>query len=490
LLGTAIAQARFAASVGLGVRHSPRALESIISGLQASLREFGPADREVSAAVEAPLYTPDERRQMQLSRVRRQARRAAEDVPYYADLFRRLALDPRRLSWQEFERIPLTGKLALRQAPEDFVSRRANPVLTVETTGTTGPPTRVAFSYYELAVMRSLGAIGAIVGGLIADDDVLLIATCLRAIGSLNIAASAARIGAHVRPLGTQDPQAMLAALSTRRRVPQHAERPTLLSANPSYLGMLAEAGIAAGLGPGDFGLRRVFTGGELVTAGLRAGLVDLFGEIHVEEGYALTETLPFAARLCSQSHLHFESTHGLLELIDPSTGRTADPGALATIVATPLPPLRETTLLLRYDTEDVVRAPALGLDCELRHQPATSAVQGKLGACARLDDGHLIAPRPVAEALEASRYVPLPARFGLRSCGADVGIDAVVRDQDDSRARRDVAARLLDAGVPVGELRLLDDPRSLRRAMPLRGDLRESTFQPPAAMPQEVIGV
>jgi hypothetical protein len=269
--------------------------------------------------------------------------------------------------------------------------------------------------------------------------------------------------------------------------VPGHVDRPTLLNANPSYLGLLAEEAAAYGLGPADFGLRRLFTGGELLTAGLRERLVALFGEIDIQETYAATETVPFGARRCRHAHLHFEPTHGLLELVNPLTGMPAEPGEAATIVTTPLPPLRESTLLLRYDTEDVVYAHAGDLECELRHQPACSPVMGKLAGCTWLDDGRLVTPRDVAEALESSRFVPLPARYGVRSLGVAVAVEAVVRDPADSAARRDVVERLLDAGVPLGELRLVDHPGDMSRPLALRADLREPTFQADGSSLSEV---
>jgi phenylacetate-coenzyme A ligase PaaK-like adenylate-forming protein len=454
-------------------------LERVVTGLQASVREFGPVDDDTIASLEAPLHTPDERRQIQLTRFRRLARRAAEQVPHYQQLFERSGLDPRRITWQQLALLPTTGKRALRERPEDFIARDSSPVLTIETTGTTGEPTRVAFSAYELQVMRALGTIGFTLGRLIDDEDVLVIATSPRAVGSLNIATSAARIGAHVRPLGAQEPAQMLTALSARCRVPGHVDRPSLMSANPSYLGLLVEAATAAGVGPDDFALRRIFTGGELLTAGLRDRLTVLFGEIDIHETYALTETLPLGARPCRDGHLHFEATHGLLELVNPLTGTLAEPGVDATIVLTPLPPIRETTILLRYDTEDVVQALPAELHCELRHQPACSPLNGKLAGCARLDDGRLVTPRQIAEALEASPYVPLPARYRLDSCGNDVAVEAVVRDNADAAARRDLVSRLSDTGVPLGELRLVDDPRELSAPMPLRGDLREPTYRP-----------
>lgn len=65
----------------------------------------------------------------------------------------------------------------------------------------------------------------------------------------------------------------------------------------------------------------------------------------------------------------YFEPSHGLLELLNPFTGTPAGPGELATLVMTPFPPFRETTLLLRYDTEDIVRVLDGPPTCSLHHR-------------------------------------------------------------------------------------------------------------------------
>jgi len=104
--------------------------------------------------------------------------------------------------------------------------------------------------------------------------------------------------------------------------------------------------------------------------------------------------------------------------------------------------------------------------------------VEGKLAGCAWLDDGRLITPRQIAEALEASPYAPLPARYRVRARGNDVAVEAVVRDRGDTAGRRDLLSRLLDARVPIGELLLVDNPSGLSRPVALRGDLREPTYQ------------
>jgi phenylacetate-coenzyme A ligase PaaK-like adenylate-forming protein len=166
-----------------------------------------------------------------------------------------------------------------------------------------------------------------------------------------------------------------------------------------------------------------------------------------------------------------------VIELLHPVTGEPAVGGEPARIVATTLPPYRDSTLLLRYDTEDVVDVLAVRPECELRHLPATSAIRGKLSACVVLDGGELVCPREVAEALEASAGVPLPARYTLRGVGERVAVEVVVRDPDDAAVRRKIAGRLIDGGVPLSGVRLVGDPGALRTRPLLRSDLREPVF-------------
>jgi phenylacetate-CoA ligase len=83
--------------------------------------------------------------------------------------------------------------------------------------------------------------------------------------------------------------------------------------------------------------------------------------------------------------------------------------------------------ILLRYDTQDLVR-PLLGPpDCALRSLPAVSHLLGKRCFAVRHQGGWVLA-RDILEALEAVEDVPLPAYCGLRSVNAGVEVDVVVR--------------------------------------------------------------
>jgi phenylacetate-coenzyme A ligase PaaK-like adenylate-forming protein len=382
-------------------------------------------------------------------------------------------------------RVPLTSKEALRADPDAFVRRTAKPVLRALTTGTTGLPTSVAYSASELNQIVALSALGFLFANHLAPDDVVQICTSSRAtLGNLGLAGACARIGAVTSLVGVVEPELALALLRQERRLPGKKSRVSCLSLYSSYLGELVEHGLANGYRPTDFGLERIFTGGEILTAGLKERARALFGPIPIVESYAMTETIPFGGTLCAQGHLHFEPAHGLLEVVDLESGAPARLGEAGTIVATPFAPFRQTTILLRYDTEDVVLPLAGAFICPLRNLPATKNLLGKRRLAVRHDNGWTF-PRDVLESLETVETVALPARCGFWAVPGGVAVEVVTRT-DSAAARRAIGESLETHGVPLRELHLVEDRCQLRRPLPLRCDLREGQFPlyPPAPFP------
>jgi phenylacetate-CoA ligase len=204
-----------------------------------------------------------------------------------------------------------------------------------------------------------------------------------------------------------------------------------------------------------------------------------LFGPVEVYDDYGMTETWPFQGQSCSEGHLHFDPTSGMLEVIDPETGTPAQPGQAGTLVATPLPPYREVTILLRYDTQDVVRQVEGPLTCNLRNLQATGPLLGKLRLATRHVRGWTFA-RDVLEALEGAEEVSLPARYGFWAVPGGVAVEVVARRSAEPRVRRAIETRLEERGIPVRELNLVEHRGELRRPVPLRCDLKETAFGVP----------
>ncbi|TYK49077.1 phenylacetate--CoA ligase family protein [Actinomadura decatromicini] len=458
----------------LGRPFHRRSLDRLIEGMRAALEEFGEIRDDDNVLAGAAL-DPGTRRLVQGRRLRAQAVRALE-TPYYGRLFDQIGLDPGALTAENIATIPVTAKETLREDPAAFVRRGGAPAHQCGTTGTTGRSTMIWLSDDELHLIASLSAITYFQSHMVRPDDRVVIAVSPRnriAVHATAFAATA--VGASVDVTGMVEPEAMLARLSAVQPLPGHKPRTSVLTAHPSYLAALVETGEALGRTPADFGLERVIVGGELLTAGLRRRAARLFGDAEILENYALTELVPFAAGRCERGHYHFEPATCLVEALDLDDGGPAAGGAPGTLVGTPLPPFRDTTVLLRYDTEDVVRLLDGPADCAMGNLPAVAELLGKRRHAVRHEHGWTFT-RPVAEALEALDAVPLPARYGMRATTGGVAVEAVVRSADDA-AKAAVEAALAERGVPLAGLRLVTDPDELRSPLPLRCDLREGDF-------------
>jgi phenylacetate-CoA ligase len=476
MIETALAQLSFATSILFGRPFSLSSLDRIIDAMLDTYREFGSLGSEGKETLQGPALDEETRREMQLRRFRQQAVRASRHTRYYGGLFQRIGIDPQRMQYEGIQRIPLTPKEALRDDVGAFVSRATNPVFRTTTTGTTGWPTSTLFSDYEMRLYVALSAIGLLSQGEATPEDVVMISTSSRAaLGNTCAIEGTKRTGALVFLGGLVDPALTLALLSEQLHIPGKKSRVSSMTTYPSYLGELVECGLHGGYQPSDFGLETISIGGEIVSEGLRRRAAELFGPVRFSEGLGMTETWPCVGRLCEEGHLHFEPSHGLVEVCKPGTCEPALPGEAGTMVVTPFPPYRETTLLLRYDTQDVVRVLEVAPTCTLHTLPAVSNVQGKLRLSIQHEDGWTY-PRDLIEALEVVEEVPLPARCGFWAVPGGVAVEVVARGER-TIATRKIASALEERGVPLCELHLREDKSQLIHPYPWRGDLRESSF-------------
>lgn len=473
MLDAAMASLRFAASTLFGRPFSQRSLERLLHAAVETQLEFGKLENESSGILAGPPLNEEARHFFQARRFRTQAIRGASETEYYAKLFSSLGIDPAHIEGDDIADLPVTSKHALRDDPEAFIRRTAKADLRATTTGTTGWPTSVYFSPQELRAMATLSSLGFVTRGLIAPDDLVQISISTRnTLGVMAVAAAATGIGASLHVAGLLHPEDTLKLLAERHRHPGKKSQVSIMSTYPSYLGELVEHGRRLGYGPDDFGLERVLSASEVVTEGLQRRARELFGPVEIMQSYAITELAPMGADLCGAGHLHFEPSTGLAEVISLEHGGRAGEAEFGTIVATPFVPFRDTTVLLRYDTEDVVKAIDLPLSCELQHLPAMSNVLGRKRLSVQHDHGWTF-PRDVLDALEDVDHVPTPARFGFWAVPGGVAVEVVVRKAT-TEVRRYLDDMLHRKGVPLRELRLVEDRRELRAPFPLRCDLRQ----------------
>jgi phenylacetate-coenzyme A ligase PaaK-like adenylate-forming protein len=486
MLGTGIAQLRYATSLLFGVRFAPWSLEKLVDAARKTREEFGSIGNE-REVLHGPTLDEQTRRDMQQRRLLSAARRAGRETTYYGHVFRTLGLDPSRLRASDLASLPTTPKSALREDPDAFVRHSQKPVFRTTTTGTTGRPTAVSFSVDELRVYSALGAISLLAQGQVGPEDIVQISTSARAtLGNTCFAGACAQAGGHVYLAGLIEPRQALALLAEKRRLPGRKDRTSVMTTYPSYLGRLVEVGLHRGYTPADFGLERVMVGGEIVTTALKTRAERLFGPVQFVEGFGMTEIWPLGGDVCEVGHLHFEPSRGLIEVLDPDSGDAVPPGAVGNLVATPFPPYRQTTPVLRFDTEDMVRQLEPGLSCRWRDLPATSNILGKRRLAIR-HRGGWTTQRDVLEALETLDIIPLPARCALRASGPGVMVEVLARETS-SAARAVIGDGLQAAGIPVEDLRVVDSGAALRDALPLRADLQELSFPAPEAVTAAVV--
>jgi acyl-CoA synthetase (AMP-forming)/AMP-acid ligase II len=218
--------------------------------------------------------------------------------------------------------------------------------------------------------------------------------------------------------------------------------------------------------------LERIICGGEVLSDALR-GRVEAFFRAGVFDSYGMTETFPLAGLVCSQRHLHFAADQGLVEVLDPASFAPTAPGGVGTLVVTPFLPYRETTLLLRLATGDLVRRLEEQPTCELAGQPATSPLLGK----ADLSPGLGTLPlyqRDVLELLDAEADLPQPVRYGVEPAADGFELHVLGPPDDPALVAR-LEERAAAAALPISKIVPHRDLAEIARPQFVRALLHET---------------
>jgi phenylacetate-coenzyme A ligase PaaK-like adenylate-forming protein len=446
-----------ALSMVSGWRIDPRNVERLVGDAVATLAAFGSPGDDVGQLLDGPFADPQARRAFQEQALRRTVRRLARRSPRYRTLFAALDLDPAKLTLEDLPRVPVTVKADLIADPAAFLVDGARPHLSTRTTGTTGRPVEVWLSRYEMELWPALAALSGLLRDEIRPGDRMQINISSRATAAVQQNMTVCRlVGAQARALGLVAPEESVDALR---------DGATLLATYPSYLAQIVRAARRRDLGPGDFALRRIDCGGEVLSTALVRAAEETLGA-SVNDTFAMTEVLPVSGRVCEQGHLHHDLNMGLVEVIALDGERPADASELGTVVITPYYPYRECMPVLRYDTRDLVRRlPDAPLDCSLAGVPACSRILGKAGQELSVRD-RVVTPRELVEACEALPGQPWPARFVARAPAGRLEL-SLSADTAGPLSGAEIAA-----SVGADACTVIAAP--VRR---LRADLRETTF-------------
>lgn len=469
---TGVRQFRMAMSMLWGRPVNPRNVERLIQDGLETLEEFGVPGDDLQQLLDGPFSDPATRREFQNRSIQRTARRLMLFSPYYIKLFAAHDIDPAKLTVDTMPHVPVTSKRDLQEQQSSFITTNTHPYIATRTTGTTGQPTEIWLSKYEIELWPAMAALSGLLRNEISPNDCLQINISSRATAAVQQTLAICRlVGARTRVLGLIPPDESLDNL-----LANDGETPTLMSTYPSYLAQLVQAARRRELGPHNFHLRRIDCGGEVLSDALAQAARQTFGSALVNDAFGMTEILPVSGRVCNQGHLHHDLNMGFVEVIDLETGQPAEPGQLGRVVITPYYPYRECMPVFRYDTRDVVRClPNEPLSCNLAAIPATSRILGKANQVLHVQR-RVIMPRELIEVIEALPSHPWPARFNawvendhLKLTLSEQAMHGITREE--------IERRFYEAGIELSVTPGTMQAQDGTPLRPLRADLLETTF-------------
>ncbi|GAA5068996.1 phenylacetate-CoA ligase [Thermocatellispora tengchongensis] len=286
--------------------------------------------------------------------------------PFYAGLFAVHGVDPAALvSLDDMRKLPFTDKQMLRdsQAAAPPLGLHAGvdmaEVIRVHaSTGTTGKPSWVGVTRRDAEAWTEMVARAFMTMGARREDVVLHGAGLTLFVGGLPIRDALERIGCTMIPIGTGASEKAVQALDSLGV--------TALHATPSYVRYLAEYLRRLGRDPREFGISKIFVGGEPGGGepAFRRHIEQEWGA-RVTEGLGNADMAPvlFAEPPGAGGMRFTGGRHVLVELIDPDGGEPVDPepGVSGELVYTSVD--RECCPLIRFRTRDRVLVTGLAED-------------------------------------------------------------------------------------------------------------------------------
>ena len=297
---------------------------------------------------DAECQPPAERARLQLARLQRTLRWAAERVPFHRDGLAAAGIAPGDvLNLDDLPRLPFTRKDHLREHYPFglFAVGREHVARIHASSGTRGKPTVVGYTRGDLQVWREVMARSLAAAGAAPGDMIQVAYGYGLFTGGLGFHDGAEHMGLTVVPLSSGNTLRQILLLQDFR--------PQGLACTPSFALHIAEAMAEQGIAPSSIGLRYAMFGAEPWTEAMRAELERLWG-VSALDFYGLSELIgPGVAAECAErAGLHVNEDHFLPEVVDPASGAPLPAGAEGELVLTSL--TKEALPMIRYRTGDV----------------------------------------------------------------------------------------------------------------------------------------
>ncbi|HMK92811.1 MAG TPA: phenylacetate--CoA ligase [Thermoleophilia bacterium] len=291
----------------------------------------------------------EQRRELQLERLRRTVATVYERVPFYRGALGDAGVAPGAIaSLDDLRALPFTTKDDFRETyPYGLFAVPLDEVVEVHSSsGTTGKPVVGGYTRADLELWSELIARLATAAGVTAGDVAHISFGYGMFTGGFGLHYGLQKVGATVVPHSTGNTQRQLQFMEDFGA--------TVLVATPSYALHLGEAAAHAGV-RGRLKLRLGLFGAEACSDALREQIESRWG-ISATDNYGLTEVIgPGVAGECEcKDGMHIAEDHFLVEVLDPTTDEPVPDGEVGELVFTSL--TKEASPVLRYRTRDLSR--------------------------------------------------------------------------------------------------------------------------------------
>lgn len=295
---------------------------------------------------------------LQSRRLRDTLHRIYNNVPAYRKKMKELGMEPGDIkSIEQLKDLPFTNKSDLRDNyPFGFFTVPQSEVVRIHaSSGTTGKPTVVGYTQYDLDIWTEVVARSLTMAGVHRGDTIQVAYGYGPFTGGLGLHYGAERVGATVIPISTGNTQKQLQFMTDFKS--------TVLACTPSYAAHLGESIKKNGISPDEINLRIGIFGAEPWTNEMRAQIEGLL-DIKSYDIYGLSEIIgPGVSMECEcQCGSHIFEDHFVPEIIDPETLEVLPYGELGELVFTTIS--KEAMPLIRYRTRDLTRLHIDKCDC------------------------------------------------------------------------------------------------------------------------------
>ena len=291
---------------------------------------------------------PEQRRELQLHRLRSTVARLAANVPFYQQRFAEADVNPLDLkSLDDLRYLPFTTKDDLRETyPTGMIAAPLSELVRLHSSsGTTGTPIIAGYTRRDIEIWAEAIARTICLGGGTSADILQVAYGYGLFTGGLGLHYGGERVGCTVIP--------MSAGNTARQLMMMRDLKSTMLACTPSYALTIADEIVDSGMDIEQLHLRNGLFGAEVWSDSSRTAIESMLN-LKAHDIYGLTEVMgPGVAAECECAcGLHICDDHFIPEIIDPETLEVLPPGARGELVFTCI--TKEAFPLIRFRTRDI----------------------------------------------------------------------------------------------------------------------------------------